>query len=125
MTAAILPSNKPVQVTPDQRARKVAPLPAELTPLFAVSAWQPAGDGTYRPVAKLYERGVSTAEAEKLTGISPDTLRRLIRAGFVIGGQPTPGKFEVNLPSLMAHIEATRDPEFWTEARRQKWSEAL
>jgi len=85
-------------------------------------------DGTYLPVLKLHSQYVrmtrDLGENVGLHGLSWKSLYRLIGAGFVESSRPTPNVILVDLVSLAAHVEAARDPEFWTPQRRAIWSQA-
>ena len=114
-----------IQITPEERTRNLAALPPALIPLVAIADWKPAGDGTYRPVARVHERFVMLKELERLFGIPYRSLRRLAVAGFVASRQVTPGTLHIEIGSLWDHLAACQDEEFWTEKRRARWSEAI
>ncbi len=86
-------------------------------------------DGSYLPVLKAHALYVSMSHDLPaqlgLKGLSFRGLYRLITAGFVVSTSPTPKNILVDLGSLAQHIENARDPEFWTEERRRRWSNAL
>ena len=122
----VLPENEVIQVSPDAVARKNIEAPAQFVPRVGVADWQPAGDGTYKPVIRIHERYVRLNILAKLLCIDYCALRRLIVAGFVEGQATTPGAWHVNVHSYFAHVEAVRtDPDFWNEARRARYSAAL
>ncbi len=87
--------------------------------------WQKLGDGTFAPVIRVYDAHVRLAVVEKIADVSYDTIRRLVIAEFVEGSQPSPGLILVSINSLMRHLDATKDPEFWTPARIQKYRQSL
>lgn len=121
----VMPPGEAIRVTPDAVTRRVADLPAKMIPRVGVTDWQPAGDGTYRPIVRIHEAMVRVTDAARVTGLPYLALRRLITAGFVRGDQPTPGNVLIDLHSYYDHVQATRDPEFWTAERRQRYSEAI
>lgn len=53
--------------------------------------------------------------------LSDETLLRLGRAGFVKIHNPAPQVVLVNIQSLLAHLEATQSPRFWTRERRRRY----
>ena len=121
----LLPAGAEIRVSPDALTRRVADLPAEHIPRIGVADWQPAGDGTYRPIVRIHECFVRVTDAERVSGIPYLTLRRLISAGFCKGSQPSPGNVLIDLHSYFDHVDACKDPEFWTPARREKYRQAL
>ena len=104
---------------------RVADVPPPLIQRVGVCDWQPAGDGTYRPIVRLHDNMVRVSEAVKITGMTYLTLRRLICGGFVEGVQVTPGNVQMNMHSYWQHVQACRDPEFWTPERRRRYSATL
>jgi hypothetical protein len=121
----VLPAGEVIQVSPDAIVRKVADAPATMIPRVGVSDWQPAGDGTYRPIVRIHEAMVRVTDAERVTGLPYLTLRRLIIAGFVKGAQLTPGNVLIDLHSFYEHVEKCKDPEFWNKERREAYAAAL
>ncbi|HEY8898888.1 MAG TPA: hypothetical protein VIM61_00535 [Chthoniobacterales bacterium] len=109
-TVSAAPGEKAVYLTEAPESRR-----------SGVFTWQKLGDGTFAPVVRIYDTQVPISEILKLVGISYDTIRRLITAGFVDGSQPSPGRILVSIDSLFAHLEATKDPDFWTPERVQKF----
>lgn len=125
LTATLLPQGTTLPIAPDALTRRVIDAPTAAIPRVGLFDWQPAGDGTFRPIVRIHECMVRASEFAPLVGINYLTLHRLIRAGFVEGSQPSPQVILVNATSYFAHQEATRDPDFWTAARRQKYSEVI
>jgi hypothetical protein len=80
----------------------------------------------YVPVMRIRDAWIRVSEAEKLPfGLSAEVIVRLVRAGFVEGGQPAPNNTVVNVASLLAHYDATlEDLDFWTPERRRRFKEA-
>jgi hypothetical protein len=68
-----------------------------------------------------------TDATESVDGIplSRSTLLRLGRAGFIRLRRITPLSIQVHLGSLLDHLEAVEDPEFWDERNNRKYREAL
>lgn len=81
----------------------------------------------YVPVMRIREAWIRLSEAERLPfGLSAEVIARLIRGGFVEGGQPAPNNTVVNVVSLLAHYDATlEDLDFWTPERRKRFKEGL
>lgn len=119
-----------VEVRPGE---KVAPLPDSAVPKIAIAHWQPAGDGTYRPVAKVEGRAIrlcpETVERLRLP-VSYATIKRLVVAGFVAGGKVTPNTWVFDPESYLQHqAEVFDDEEFWDvnhpDKNYQRWQEAV
>jgi len=125
LTATLLPTGTELRLTPDALARRLIDAPAEAIPRVGLFDWQPAGDGTFRPIVRLHESLVKASELAPLVGINYLTLHRLIRAGFVEGSQPSPQVILVDATSYFAHQEAAKDPDFWTPERRLKYSAVI
>jgi hypothetical protein len=90
-------------------------------------------DGTkghaYIFVERVHVAWMRVSEVEKLPlGLCSEVLMKLIRGGFVEGGQMAPNSTTVNIQSLLDHIEETReDPEFWSAhpERRKAYKEGI
>lgn len=122
----ISPKGRKIFVTPEVALKKTADCPEELIPRIGIVDLQPAGDGTYRPIVRLHEHWVRVADAARALGVPNWALRRLITAGFLEAMQPTPLCYMLNMHSWYEHVEAVRrDPEFWNEQRRERYSAAL
>lgn len=84
-------------------------------------------DGRYLPVLKGHSQHVKlTRDLPAQLGfkdLSYRGLLRLVTAGFVASSRITPDVIHIDLASLVAHILATRDPEFWSRANRRKYSD--
>jgi len=108
-----------VEVAPGQYTA-TAVHPADI-PRYGLVRMMRQGDGSYIPVMKQYAQHArmcrELCSRIGLDGISPNTLYRLIQAGFVESKRPSPNVILVDLGSLVEHVEATRDPEFWTRDR--------
>jgi hypothetical protein len=85
---------------------------------LALAELVPAGDGTFRPVARICPRKftISRANLRRLgIAISESGLRRLVTAGFVAGERITPGVHQFDYFDYLRHEAAVAaDPEFWT-----------
>ena len=122
----LLPENRTIMVAPDDVTRKVVECrTVEALPKFGVFRWQPAGDGTFRPIYRIHETMMRAVDVEQATGVSYRTLKRLILSGLINGSQPSPGLMLVDITSYFEHQEAARDPDFWTPARRAQYSSVL
>lgn len=121
----VLPENREVRIAPDAATRRVVDAPAAASPKIGIFRWQPAGDGTYRPIYQIHAALMRAADFAPLVGISYFTLVRLIRAGFVGGAQPSPNLIQVDVASYFEHQERTKDPDFWTPGRRRAYSEVI
>lgn len=85
-------------------------------------------DGNYMPVLKTWGQTVRlTSDLFRDLGldVSYDTVRRLINGGFLRVRRIAPNSIVLELESLYDHLEAVRDPEFWTEARIKAYREPV
>jgi hypothetical protein len=88
----------------------------------------PNGDGLYRLEPRTWERfeRVNSDLSRKLgLGGRTDTLRRLIRGGFVGGARVAPKLYTLNLESYWAHYErCAEDPNYWInpKVRAEYWT---
>ncbi len=122
----VLPEKRAIRVAPDAVTRKVVDAPRDLIPMIGICDWQPAGDGTYKPIVRIHERNMRISEAARILDVDYWVLRRLLTAKFITGSQPTPSCWLINLHSYFDHLAAVQaDPEFWNEARRARYSAAL
>lgn len=122
----LLPGDKVIKVAPDAATRKVVDAPQALIPKIGIVDWLPAGDGTYNPVLRLHAQHIRVSIAAVVCDVHHLILRRLIRAGFVEGYQPSPCCCMINLHSYFDHLNrVAEDPEFWDEKRRARYSAAL
>jgi hypothetical protein len=120
----LYPSRRAIEIAPDV---KIAPLPKEEIPEFAIARLQPVGDGTYRPILMTMEVSVPLTKAVKLLGVKYHIIRRLMRGGFIRSSQLSPGLHHIDLPSWFEHMAAIRnDPDFWANERnRRRYREAI
>jgi hypothetical protein len=126
ISAKLVPSGTTVQLAPGQESR--IPVPREAVPRYGMVQLMRQTDGTYLPVLKTWSETVRlTCSLPNDLGldVSYNTLVRLVTAGFVQGTRIAPETTLIDLESLVAHMEACRDPEYWTPARVQKYREAL
>lgn len=111
-----------VQFAPGEKVRLAPPA---AVPRYGIVEWQPAGDGTYKPVVMRTDTWLSVPECERLTGLPRNSICRLIRGGFIQSERPTPSGTRVNIESLTRHLVASQDAEFWNKERRRRWSQSL
>jgi hypothetical protein len=123
-SVTLYPSRKKIEIAPGVR---VAQLPREHVPELAIIRWQAIGDGTYRPIVKVYEPRIRVTDAARILGLDYRTLLRLFRAGMIEGEQIAPNNIQVSLTSWFEHVEKVRnDPEFWSRKTNiQKYRDAL
>jgi hypothetical protein len=113
-----------VQVAPNRFVSKSADNPPEMVLCNVV----PNGDGLFRLEPRTWERfeRVDSGLSRKLgLGGRTDTLRRLIRGGFVGGARVAPKLYTVNLDSYWAHYErCAEDPGYWSnpKVRAEYWT---
>lgn len=99
-----------VEVIP---GKKYLPLSEDSVPPVAVAESVPAGDGTWRWMAKICPQWVSITKrnlARLGIGISVQGMRRLCTAGFVQARQVTPGFVSIFLPRLPRTRRGNRRP---------------
>lgn len=88
----------------------------------------PAGEGRFKLVPRTWEHfeRVTSDLCRKLgMGERTDTLRRLIRGGFVAGARVAPQAYTVNLSSYWKHYErCAEDPDYWSnpKVRAEYWT---
>lgn len=118
------PAARPVRIAHTSATVLVAPgeryvdLPPEHTPRVGIVRMVPVGEGLYKPRLQVIENWIRVTEAEQFgIFIRRDTLVRLGVAGFIPISQPSPQITAISLEGVLDHIEACKDPEFWTEKR--------
>lgn len=115
--------------------KKFLPLPLAAMQPVAICEVVPAGEGTFRPVARVCSQWFSLNQ-ENLRrlgiGISRAGMKRLIVAGFLVGQQTTPGVYQFDYFSFREHAAKAQNPEFWEETapgqnftNRQRYSAAI
>ena len=127
MTADVLFAKKPTSVV-IAPGKTVSALPPDAVDAIAIAELQPAGDGTYRPVARLAKRWIINNDANLKTYGIPLSYRsvlRLIRGGFIDGRHATPKTWQFDYYSYLRHLEACKDPEFWTPRRLELWNRSI
>jgi hypothetical protein len=89
--------------------------------LFAACDLVPMGDGSYKAIPRKPKQKVTVKEAARIANYPLASIYRLFDAGFIEGERQSPRKIMIHVESLNAHLEAVRDPEFWTHARRVRY----
>ncbi len=79
------------------------------------------GDGSFHVVPRRPQSKMTIKEAARIAHYSRDTIYRLSHSGFVTGERQSPRKILIDVESLQAHLEAVREPEFWTPERRRRY----
>lgn len=79
------------------------------------------GDSTFRAIPRKPVEIASVKVAAKLSGLPRQTIYNLYQAGFIQGTQASPRRITIYMASLYAHIEASKDPDYWTKARRLRF----
>ena len=112
-----------VEVAPGQYAAPSVH-PSDV-PRFGLVRLMRQPDGTYAPVLKHHGQwvrcGTEMLKNCGLEGLPLRTFYRLVNAGFVKQSRPTPNVILVDLASLVDHIHASGDPEFWNEDRLRQF----
>ncbi len=104
--------------SPKQSANALPPRPPTL---LTGCDLIPMGDGSFRAVPHRHKKKFTVREATQVTHYSRDSIYRLYRSGFITGERPSARKILIDAESLQDHIEAVKDPEFWTPARRAQY----
>jgi hypothetical protein len=118
--------NAPVEVEAAPGERCVWLRDEQIPRRVGVFTWQRLGDGTYAPLVRVYDTLVRLSDVKKHGILIPwDTLRRLTTGGFVKYTQPAPGSIFICMDSLIEHLTAAEDPEFWTPERLRRYSAAI
>lgn len=79
------------------------------------------GDGSFHVVPRRPQSKTTIKEAARMAHYSRDTIYRLFHSGFVTGERQSPRKILIDVESLQAHLDAVREPGFWTAERRQRY----
>ncbi len=104
----------------------VVDIPASAVPKVVTAELQPAGDGTYRLVARRRELYIPAVQAAKVFSFDYQSILRLARGKFIDSDRPTPNTIRISVASWFEHQERVRrDPEFWTGKNLQKWRETI
>lgn len=114
--------------------KDLVPLPPTHVDRMCLAELIPTGEpSTYRAVARVHEINVRLTNgiAKKLgLGGRSDTLRRLIKAGFVKGQAVAPRCYTFSLTSFFEHQANVRKAadegtEFWTDENLQRYRAAI
>lgn len=127
-TVTVYPAGLKIRISPD----------AELTPWpdhlpvpgrIGVFEWQETAPGNYQPKIRTHPKMIrmrATITEELGLGITYNSLRRLMTAGFVKWHQVTPGQYAFDLQSFYQHLAAVAaDPEFWRGKNLRRYMEAI
>jgi hypothetical protein len=122
---------KTIEVAP---GKTIVDLPPAAVPRVAVVDLVPTGDpSTYKAVARVHtaQLRLTPDTIKKLNlGVKFETLKRLVRAGFVEGGRISPNCYLFDLASYYAHNDRVRaaaaaGEEFWTAENLTKYRTAI
>lgn len=117
----------PVRVELAPGREVVMRLPREAVGKWCLTRIMLDGEGRLRVHLPSISRTVKlTKDLPGRLGLDIDvmTLRTLVYAGFVASSRVSPLCTLVDLDSLMRHIEATRNRDFWTPERVARYREA-
>jgi hypothetical protein len=108
---------KPGTTVQPEPGKKFAPITPDSLDRVALAELVPAGDGTFRAVARICPR-YFTIRQDNLrrlgVAISAQGMIRLVRAGFVAGCQATPGITQFDYFDYLRHEgQVAADPDFW------------
>lgn len=115
--AAMKPAKRPHRPPSPTNGQPQEPRPALLTACEFI----PQGDGSYRAVPRKPQDTVPAKEAARLANFPLTSIYRLYRAGFITGERQSPRRILIDVASLQTHLEAVRDPAFWTADRRLRY----
>lgn len=114
-----------VEIAPGE---KTADLPRTAVPKYGFVHLMRQPDGSYTPVLQSWGEMIRmTSDLPHRIGLNTDysTLRRLLIAGFIKYRHFSPGTILIDLQSLYEHMDACKDPEFWTPERIKRYRQAL
>jgi hypothetical protein len=121
-----LKPGQPIRITPDLAVLPHAPLAA--VPAFGLVEWVRTADGKFEARLITHDQWIALSRypADQIgLPISRDTLLRLGRAGFIRMRRPTPFEWQYHLGSLIEHLEAAEEEDFWDETNIKRYREAL
>lgn len=119
-------TGEPMKVVQFAPGKYAALVPRLAVPAFGLVQLVPAANGHFRPVVRVWNQHVRLGEdLGRHLGLPIDrnTFIRLIKGDFVRARKPGPGTYLIDLVSLWEHLEETEDPDFWTPARREAYSQ--
>ena len=126
MNTMLLPKTmQRIQIAPGATAEDI---PREEVPRYGFVKLMRQADGSYLPILQSHGHTVRLGETfcqDYGIDTHTKTIRRLIVAGFVSGHFISPHALLVDLSSFHEHMEACKDPDFWTPDRRKKFSQAI
>lgn len=94
---------------------------ADQLTMYAALELIPCGDGSYRAVPQRPLVMASITQAARIVGKPRDTIYRLYKADMIRGHQPSPGKIDIDMTSLHAHIQESREAGWWTPERKKRY----
>lgn len=127
MTVQSIKTGRRIEVAPGRHVADPE-IPRDEVARYGFAKLMRQSDGSYIPVLQCWGETVRARESiwrEMGIDVGSETIKRLIRAGFVRCRRIAPDTTLVDLQSLYEHLEAVRDPEFWTEARIQQYREGI
>ena len=114
--SAALPPGRPAAAAPAAPAKT-----AGAATVFAACDLVPLGDGSYKAIPRKPRQKVSVKEAARIANYPVASIYRLFVSGFIQGERQSPRKIMIHVETLHAHLEAVRDPDFWTRSRRDRY----
>lgn len=128
-TEVNLPSGKKIRAVEVAPGFLVADLPdGHECPIYGFISMESIGDQKFVAKVKIWPALLRLSEnATEVLGLgmmNPRILKRLAFAGFIETIQFTPGTTLLNLESFFRHLDAAKDPEFWTPARLELYKQA-
>lgn len=117
--------NRIIEIAPGVTLSR--PQLAAATPEFGVVRMRREANGQLTPMLRTWKAEVKlTKDLPEQLGVEIDyrTMLRLAAAGFISTRRPSPRLTLVNIASLIEHMDACQDPEFWTPARMKRWNDA-
>lgn len=104
--------------TPSERLHLPNPV------ITALQDWQPAGAGTYRPIARLIRRWTPVESRDQYFlgfAIRPRTIKALIANGHIEGVLDRSKRHWINVESFLAFIARRQsDPSYWERVAFEK-----
>ena len=86
--------------------------------VYVPSKVVPMGDGTWRVVPQKPIVRLNMKQAMEATGLSSYNLQCLVECGILAAEHPTPRNWCFDADEILAFLEATRDPAYWSRVRK-------
>ena len=129
MTAAVTlqKTGQVIEIVPGKQV-PAPEIPREAVPRYGFVRLMRLNDGTYLPQLQTWGETIRlSSETARDLGldIHYNTIYRLFNGGFIGGSRISPNTILLDLQSLYDHINATRDPSFWSPERIKRYRQSI